>query len=223
MEALLAFAATLVSLRLSADLVRRHRSAPAPGPARLGRRARRLRRRLGRDRVGLGGRLEQPGLPRLLPLRRPARRGAARRRLAAAGRRPLGRAADARLRRARDRGRDRRAADGARRRQLDPRGPGAPRALPGPGPRDRGQLASAPLAAVVVARSGSGDARSATRSSSPGSSSPRSAVRSPASARRSRRCSRPRPRCCSTPASSCLVAHRRRGPDARPEPAGAAP
>ena len=31
MEALLAFAATLVSLRLSADLVRRYRSRPAPG------------------------------------------------------------------------------------------------------------------------------------------------------------------------------------------------
>jgi len=31
MEALLAFAATLVSLRLSADLVRRHRERPAPG------------------------------------------------------------------------------------------------------------------------------------------------------------------------------------------------
>ena len=31
MEALLAFAATLVSLRLSADLVRRHRARPAPG------------------------------------------------------------------------------------------------------------------------------------------------------------------------------------------------
>ena len=31
MEALLAFLATLVSLRLSADLVRRHRVAPAPG------------------------------------------------------------------------------------------------------------------------------------------------------------------------------------------------
>jgi hypothetical protein len=31
MEALLAFAATLVALRLSADLVRRHRTRPAPG------------------------------------------------------------------------------------------------------------------------------------------------------------------------------------------------
>src|SRR4029077_8252632 len=31
MEALLAFVATLVSLRLSADLVRRHRVSPAPG------------------------------------------------------------------------------------------------------------------------------------------------------------------------------------------------
>ena len=31
MEALLAFVATLVSLRLSADLVRRHRERPAPG------------------------------------------------------------------------------------------------------------------------------------------------------------------------------------------------
>jgi hypothetical protein len=31
MEALIAFLATLVSLRLSADLVRRHRTAPAPG------------------------------------------------------------------------------------------------------------------------------------------------------------------------------------------------
>jgi hypothetical protein len=31
MEALLAFVATLVSLRLSADLVRRHRASPAPG------------------------------------------------------------------------------------------------------------------------------------------------------------------------------------------------
>ena len=31
MEALLAFAATLISLRLSSDLVRRHRERPAPG------------------------------------------------------------------------------------------------------------------------------------------------------------------------------------------------
>ena len=103
MEALLAFVATLVSLRLSADLVRRHRQPPRARAARVGRRARGLRRRLGGDRVGLGGRLEQPGVPRLLPLRRPSRRGAARRRLAAAGGRPLGRAADARLRRPRDR------------------------------------------------------------------------------------------------------------------------
>ena len=36
MEALLAFAATLVSLRLSADLVRRYRERPAPGACWLG-------------------------------------------------------------------------------------------------------------------------------------------------------------------------------------------
>ena len=41
MEALLAFCATLVSLRLSADLVRRYRERPAPGPPRLGGGARR--------------------------------------------------------------------------------------------------------------------------------------------------------------------------------------
>ena len=63
---------------------RRALAAAAPAAARaLERGPGRLRARGGRDRLGRRGRLERGRLPRLLPLRRPADGGAARRRLAA--------------------------------------------------------------------------------------------------------------------------------------------
>ena len=74
------------TLRLAGLLAARWRAQRHAAPARLERRARRLRARRRRDRVGRRGRLERRRLPGLLPLRRPADGGAARRRLAAAAR-----------------------------------------------------------------------------------------------------------------------------------------
>ena len=223
MEALLAFVATLVSLRLSADLVRRHRASPAPGllawAAALGAFA------AGSGAIAWGSAAGwgNPGLPGLLPLRRPARGGAARRGLAPAGRRPRRLDPDPGLRRACDRRRDRRAADNAGHGQLDPRGAGAPRALPGPGARDRRELARHPRRRRRRRDRAAAPAARERARSSPASPSPPSAAPSRGSARPSRLSSPPLRRCSSTQASSLLLVHRRLLPDAHPGSAGAAP
>ena len=183
-EALLAFAAALLTLRLAGCSPRRWRARRQPHLLAWSAGLARLRARGRRDRAGARGRLERRELPRLLPLRRPARP----RRSSAPGsllrrRRPRGRADRARLHRARGRGRARRAARGADRRHVDPGGAGAPRALPGPDARDRRQRRRLARADRGRRPRASGVARSATRSCSPASRSPPSAARSPGSAR----------------------------------------
>ena len=94
MEALLAFAAALLSLRLAGGLAGRWRERRAPALAALGLRAARLRARIRCARLGRGARLGRALVPRLLPLRRLADGAAARRRFAALiGRRWAGPAA----------------------------------------------------------------------------------------------------------------------------------
>ena len=82
-DAVLAFGAALVALRLAGELARRRRLAWAGGLLRL-------RGGGGRPRLGNGARLGLALVPRLLPRGRPAHRSAARRRLAAADRPALG-------------------------------------------------------------------------------------------------------------------------------------
>ena len=90
---LLAFAAALIALRLSGDLVRRYRARTASRARRVGGRSRRVRAGSRRARLGRGGRLERRRVPRLLPRRRAPHGRAPRRRLAAPRRPALGRAA----------------------------------------------------------------------------------------------------------------------------------
>ena len=101
----------------------------------------RVRRRLGRARLGRGARLGRPGLPRLLPLRRSAHRAAARRGLAPDLAAALGRAGRARLRRACGRYRDRRARPRLVLRRRHPGGAGSPRLRACTPCRGRGQYA----------------------------------------------------------------------------------
>ena len=95
MEALLAFGAALLALRLAGRLLGRWRERPRAAARRVGRRPRRVRGRLGRAGLGSGLRLERSAVPGLLPVRRacsPPRCSASARSSspAAAGRRPLG-------------------------------------------------------------------------------------------------------------------------------------
>ena len=70
MEALVAFAAALLAFRLAGLLAAAVPEQQAARAARLGGRARRLRGRSCRDRVGRGRRLGRPRVPRLLRSRR---------------------------------------------------------------------------------------------------------------------------------------------------------
>ena len=203
-DALLAFAAALVSLRLSAELARRYWKRRAPELLAWAAALARLRRGRGRARVGRSGRLGRGRLPRLLPRRRAPHRGAAGSGLAAPRRTALGRAGGARLLRDRGRRRPRGAARSPAFGNGRPGRPGRARAVAGPGARDRGEFARnarrrrrrrrddppAPARERAAARGGRRRGRSEARSAA--WASPRS--------RRSWRW----PRSSSTPASSCL-------------------
>ena len=81
-EALLAFAAALLALRLAGGPARRSRRERADGLAAWAAALSRVRARLGRARLGRGRRVGRRRLPRLLPLRRAPDRAAPRLRLA---------------------------------------------------------------------------------------------------------------------------------------------
>ena len=142
MNALLAFAAALVSLRLAAELARRARARPVAGAHRVGGvarlRTRSQRRALAAGAAGgwhdatfrvyylFGGLLTAPlfGIGSLLRVRA-----------------ALGGSDRASLRRTRDRRRSRGAADADGSRHRDPERAGSPRSLSGARARDRRQLA----------------------------------------------------------------------------------
>ena len=140
MDALLAFAATLLALRLSADLLRRHRQHPTPGLLAWAAALAAFAAGSGAIAWGSAYAWSNPAFRVYYlcgGLLAAALLGAG---SLAAGRRPLGGSAHARLRRARNRDRDRGAADRSGHRQLDPGGTGAPCRLPRAGRRDPRQL-----------------------------------------------------------------------------------
>ena len=115
--------------------------APGARARRLGGRPRRILTRCGRTRLGRGGRMERCGVPRLLPRRRAAHRGASRSGIAAPRGTPAGRVGGPRVRRPGGRSRPRRPAPGPALGVGDSRGAGRPRPLAGTCARDRRQLA----------------------------------------------------------------------------------
>ena len=139
-DALLAFAATLIALRLSGDLVRRYRAATEARARSLGCRSGRICARGGRPRMGCGCRVERGSVPPVLPRRRLAHGRAPRRWVAPPRAPPLGDAGRARVCRARDRRCGRRAVADRALRLRDPGGAGRSRALARTDPRDRRKL-----------------------------------------------------------------------------------
>ena len=138
MEALLAFAAALLALRLGGLLAVRWRARRAPELAAWG--AALVAYAIASAALAWGAAAgwDERGLPRVLPLRRAADRAASRARLPAAPAPPVGAVARPRLRRPRDRRCDRRAH--VRRVGLEhPGGAGPPRFLPGQARRSRRQ------------------------------------------------------------------------------------
>ena len=171
MEALFAFGAALLSLRLASAGRRTLARDPAAGARRLVGRAPRLRGGLGRAHLGRRRRLGRARVPRLLPVRRPAHGAAARRRIAPSLWMETHNRSGAHLRRACGRDCDLRSAARCIRRE-HPGRPGPPSSSSRPGSWRSSRTRSAHWPSSLWRSSRSDVARSETGSSWPGSALP---------------------------------------------------